>query len=97
MNEDLKQGVSFDDLEKTNTHTPEEIMTAMIDALIVAVQGKLVSVGAATTVVEITRELLHWAFMKPSTHEAPATLLSIMLAMQGDTVTGKDGKPKLDA
>lgn len=102
---ETKNEMSGINLEKEAQHTPQEIMQQMIDALIIAVHGRLLSGETAGTVVEITRELIHWSFSKPGAHGAPSELLAATLAMSDDNVFGnfgansktKDGKPKLDA
>lgn len=82
-------------LEKEVQHTPTEIMQEAVSALLVEAQSRRISGETAAEMVEIIRELLHWAFSKPGVHSTPAELLVATLAMNGaDT---KDGKPKIDA
>ncbi len=97
MNEENKQlGAN---LEKEIQHTPNEIMQQMIDALIIAVHSQLMSGDTAATVIEITRELLHWAYMKPGSHQTPAEMIIETLAATSVVKTTADekGKLKLDA
>lgn len=96
MDEKAQMGI---DLEKEVQHTPNEIMQQMIDALIVAVHNRLMSGDTAATVVEITRELIHWSFSRPGAHGTPADLLAQTLDMvKTNDVFRKEpgGKPKID-
>jgi hypothetical protein len=82
-------------LEQTNQRTPKEMMAAMLSAVTTAVQYRLLPMESGITIVELTRELLHWAFTKPGVHATPAELLAEMIMMSPNT-TGK-GNVKMDA
>ncbi len=77
-NKDKELGI---ELEKEVQYTPAEILEQMIAALIVAVQGRQMSGETAALMIELMRELLHWAFMKPGTHSTPSEILSAALQM----------------
>lgn len=85
------------DLEKENQRTPQEMLHTMTDALLIAAQFRIMTGETAAQMVELTRELLHWAFSKPGVHPTPAELLYESLMLSKETKQDSPGKSKLDA
>jgi hypothetical protein len=85
-------------LEKEAQHTPEEILKQMVEVLVVAAHNQMLTMAQVAAVVNITRELIHWAFIKPGGHATPAEMLSAALFARGVAEpAAKDGKLKFDA
>jgi len=83
-------------LEPTIQYAPGEVLNAMTTTILYAVQRKIMTVDSGILMVEMTRELLHWAYSKPGKHPTPADLLHQMALMQPTVAQRKPGS-KTDA